>query len=415
MRGIGGNPRRSALVIGGSLGGLFAANLLHRQGWDVTVFERVPEALAGRGAGIVTHPELFEALSAAGCVVDDTIGVAVQTRVTVNRDGSVAGSLHLPQILTAWSRLFELLRSAFPDAQYHQGAQVVDVTSDQAGAAALLSDGSFQRADIVIAADGLRSMIRQKLLPEVQLEYAGYVAWRGLVDEREFSPTTHQAIFEHFGFCIPQGEQMLGYPVAGADNSTRIGERRYNFVWYRPTAGRAGLDDLLTDEHGTVHQFGIAPHLIRREILSDMRASADAVLSPQFREVVEKARHPMFQPIYDLGVPRLSFGRVVLLGDAAFVGRPHCGMGVTKAAGDAMQLVRSLSEHSDIEQALADYELHRLKFGSAVVTHARHLGAYMQSQTKSDLERRMAERYRTPEAVMRETAVPPVSLSAAEA
>ncbi|GAC1666894.1 MAG: FAD binding domain-containing protein [Steroidobacteraceae bacterium] len=406
MSANNGSARRTAIVVGGSLGGLFAANLLQRRGWSVTVFERVQDALAGRGAGIVTHPELFHALTEAGCPVDETIGVAVQKRVTLNRDGSIAGSLPLAQILTAWSKLYHLLRSAFPDARYVHGVSVVDVASDQDGAVATLSDGSQYRADLLIAADGLRSLIRQKVLPDVELEYAGYVAWRGLVEEHELSPETRQAIFEKFGFCIPPGEQMLGYPVAGLNNSIRTGERRYNFVWYRPTAGQQGLDNLLTDEKGTTHPFGIAPHLIRPEVLKAMRAAAQAVLAPQFCEVIEKVRQPMFQPIYDLEVPRLAFDRIALLGDAAFVGRPHCGMGVTKAAGDAMQLAQSLSSHVDIGKALMEYDSHRVKFGAAVVTHARHLGAYMQSQTKSETEKLMAEKYRTPEAVMRETAVP---------
>jgi 2-polyprenyl-6-methoxyphenol hydroxylase-like FAD-dependent oxidoreductase len=399
---------RTAAVIGGSLGGLFAANLLHRRGWSVKIFERVREPLSGRGAGIVTHPELLHALAQAGCVVDETIGVPVENRVTLNQDGSVAGTLRLPQILTAWGKLFHLLGAACPPEAYVSGAGVVDAFSDEAGAEVTLADGSHHRADVVIAADGFRSLTRQKFLPDVQLEYAGYIAWRGLVEERDLSAATRAAIFETFSFCIPPGEQMLGYPVAGMDNSTRTGERRYNFVWYRPTFGADGLGDLLTDESGTRHEFGIAPQLIRADVLRDMRAAAARVLAPQFQEIVSKVRQPMFQPIYDLEVPRLAFGRIALLGDAAFVGRPHCGMGVTKAAGDAMTLVNALDVHGNVEQALAAYSNERSKVGAAVVTHARHLGAYLQSQTMSETERLMAERYRTPEAVMRETAVPPV-------
>jgi 2-polyprenyl-6-methoxyphenol hydroxylase-like FAD-dependent oxidoreductase len=404
-----GSTRRTAIVIGGSLGGLLAANLLHRQGWSVTIFERVGDALAGRGAGIVTHPELFDALKAAGCPANDTIGVAVDQRVTLNQDGSVAGALRLPQTFTSWSKLFHLLRGAFPDEGYLRGADVTDVASSEDCAVTTLADGTQHRADFVIAADGLRSTTRQQLLPDVALEYAGYVAWRGLVDEQDLSSATRQALFEKFGFCIPPGEQMLGYPVAGSDNSTQPGERRYNFVWYRPTADQQALDDLLTDAQGNIHQFGIAPHLIRGEVLNAMRRAAEAVLAPQFSEVIEKVRQPMVQPIYDLQVPRLAFGRIALLGDAAFVGRPHCGMGVTKAAGDAMQLANSLSTHCHVVDALREYESRRVSFGAAVVTHARHLGAYMQAQTRSDTEKRMAEKYRTPEAVMRETAVPMVA------
>ena len=408
MNKTNGSAQRTAIVIGGSLGGLFAANLLHRRGWSVTVLERTSDALSGRGTGIVTHPALLHALKEAGCRLDDTIGVAVHSRVTLNQDGSVAGSLQLQQTLTAWSKLFDLLRSALPDVSYLQGKTVTDVSSMQDCAVATLSDGTQHSADILIAADGFRSLTRQKFLPDVALEYAGYVAWRGLVEERDLSEATKRALFEKFAFCIPPGEQILGYPVPGLGNSTKVGERRYNFVWYRPTKGDQGLDDLLTDEQGNVHKVGIAPNLIRAEILTEMREAASTILAPQFSELVEKVRIPMFQPIYDLEVPRLVFGRIALLGDAAFVGRPHCGMGVTKAADDAMQLVTSLSTLSDINESLSEYEAHRVEFGASIVTHARHLGAYMQAQTKSETEKLMAEKYRTPEAVMRETAVPPV-------
>jgi hypothetical protein len=82
-------------------------------------------------------------------------------------------------------------------------------------------------------------------------------------------------------------------------------------------------------------------------------------------------------------------------------------MGVTKAAGDAMALVASLNRNTTIADALNEYSTARTQFGNAIVQHARHLGAYMQAQLKTDTDREMAERYRTPEAVMRETAVPP--------
>ncbi|MEX3959759.1 FAD binding domain-containing protein [Trinickia sp. EG282A] len=401
------SDRRNAVIVGGSLGGLFAANLLLRHGWDVTVLERVPEELAGRGAGIVTHPELFDALCAAGVEVDGDIGVTVSSRVTLNPDGTVIGSRPLTQTLTAWSKMYHVLRSVLPDACYRSGAVVQSVQSFADHAQVTLSDNTTLRADLVVAADGFRSNIRQKYLPNVELEYAGYIAWRGLVDERDLSPVAWEALFDKFGFCLPAGEQMLGYPVAGPGNSTQPGQRRYNFVWYRPTDEASTLRDLLTDASGKCHPNGIPPHLIRPDVLADIRDAARSLLAPQFAEIVEKTRMPLFQPIYDLEVPQLAFGRLALLGDAAFVARPHCGMGVTKAAGDALQLAKSLSTTDDIHEALADYETHRLQFGSAIVEHARHLGAYMQAQMKTPFEREMAEKYRTPDAVMRETAVAP--------
>ena len=398
--------RPKAIVVGGSLGGLFAANLLTRNGWDVDVFERVPEELAGRGAGIVTHPELFDALTSAGVRIDDSIGVKVMSRVTLGQDGSVLSERALPQTLTAWAKMYHVLRSALPDVHYHSGGTVTSVEDGPDCATVSLSDSSVHQADMVIAADGFKSEIRGRLLPDVKLEYAGYIAWRGLVDEMSLSKPTRDALFEKFAFCLPPHEQILGYPVAGQDNSTTPGERRYNFVWYRATSEDVDLPDLLTDATGKRWNGGIPPTLIRPEVLADMEDAATTLLAPQFTEVVTKAKQPLFQPIFDLEVPRMAFGRIALLGDAAFVARPHCGMGVTKAAGDAMALTAALTGDSDVRSALAEYSRVRTQVGAAIVQHARHLGAYMQAQLKTETDRVMAERYRTPEAVMRETAVP---------
>jgi len=145
--------------------------------------------------------------------------------------------------------------------------------------------------------------------------------------------------------------------------------------------------------------------LIRPDVLADMEEAAVTLLAPQFAEVVTRATEPLFQPIFDLEVPQMAFGRVALLGDAAFVARPHCGMGVTKAASDAMALVAALRATADVREALGEYSRVRTEVGAAIVQHARHLGAYMQAQLKDDTERVMAGRYRTPDAVMRETAV----------
>ena len=198
----------------------------------------------------------------------------------------------------------------------------------------------------------------------------------------------------------------VGVLAPGADNTVAVGKRRYNFVWYRPADEATVLRDMVTDAEGKVWMDGIPPPLIRTEVLASARQAARDVLAPQFAEVVEKTEHLFFQPIFDLESQQIAVGRIAVLGDAAFVARPHCGMGVTKAAADAMSLVNMLANHADVARALSAYEAERLGQGSAVVNHARALGAYMQSQISTEEEREMAERYRTPEVIMRETAVP---------
>ena len=194
---------------------------------------------------------------------------------------------------------------------------------------------------------------------------------------------------------------MLGYPVAGFTRSTRPGERCYNFVWYRPADEAHGFPDICTDVRGHRHDMSVPPPLIRPEIVEGVRRAADDFLSPQFAQVVRKAPQPFFQAIFDLESPRMVAGRVALLGDAAFVARPHCGMGVTKAAGDAMALVDALvATRDDVSAALARYERLRRPFGAAVVAHGRELGAYLQGDASE-----AARRHHTPDAVMREIAV----------
>jgi len=397
-----------ALVVGGSLGGLFAANLLHRAGWDVLVCERAGEALSGRGAGLVSHPALFAALAAAGVSVDprepfpdSDLGVFVPDRRVFSGDGSVIARHEYPQVLASWPRLYEVLRATLPQRCYRHAANCVRVDTDDANATAYFADGGAENADVIVAADGLRSTIRAQLAPAARPVYAGYVAWRGLVDEASLTPATWAALGNTFGFCLPEGEQILGYPV-------RVGgHRAYNFVWYRP-ADAATLRAMLTDADGRMHADGIAPPLTRIALITAMRDAAERLLSPAFAEVVTRTKRPFFQPICDLISERLVFGRTVLLGDSAFVARPHVGMGVTKAACDAMALVEALrGRPDDVTGGLADYQRTRIEAGRAVVERGRQLGAYMQAQVASALEQKHADTFRTPQQVLTQTAVPP--------
>ena len=206
------------------------------------------------------------------------------------------------------------------------------------------SAGVFE-ADLLIAADGIRSAIRQQCWPEVQPEYAGYVAWRGLCDEAVLSRATHDSMFPLFGFCTPPGEQMLGYPVAGPGNRMEPGLRSWNFVWYRAAPAPDRLAQLLTDADGVHYPHGIPPHKVSWREVAAMRTDARRLLAPAFAEIVEKCAQPFLQPIYDLASQEIARGRVALLGDAAFVARPHVGMGVTKAMQDSVALEAALRAH----------------------------------------------------------------------
>jgi 2-polyprenyl-6-methoxyphenol hydroxylase-like FAD-dependent oxidoreductase len=371
--------KQKILVIGGSLGGLMAANMLQRAGHAVTLLEKAASSLDGRGAGIVTHRPLIAAFERCGVAPGTSLGVRVERRVVLGQDGNVIAETQIAQVLTSWSRLYALLRAAFDERSYVPGAAVRQVDQLDGGVTAHCEDGRRFDADLVIAADGIRSTVRGQFMPEVTQQYAGYIAWRGVCDEAVLSQHTLDTVFDCFGFGLPPGEQLIGYPVAGAGNATGRGQRRYNFVWYRP-ADPAALQQLMTDADGHHFAHGIAPHKVNWRHIAAMRQAARDLMAPQFAEMLEKTAAPFLQPIYDLSSPRLTFGRVALLGDAAFVARPHVGMGVTKAAQDAVALADCLQEHDHVPDALQAYERDRLADGAAVVQRARELGSYMQSQ-----------------------------------
>jgi 2-polyprenyl-6-methoxyphenol hydroxylase-like FAD-dependent oxidoreductase len=371
-----GRARGRVIVAGGSIAGLVAGALLHRQGFAVEVFERSGEELASRGAGIVSHPELFDVLEQAGARIDATIGVQVVGRRTFAPDGRIVGEHALPQIMMSWDRLFRLIRERFPDRHYHAGRAIEGFEQDAGGVTVQLADGGRARADWLIGADGIRSTIRRQLLPALEPAYVGYVVWRGLIEERAMSAAVRTALCGHLAFCLPPGEQMAGYPVPGADEAIAPGGRRYNWIWYRPVPAER-LPALLTDADGRRYDLSIAPGRMAKRPVDEMRAAAAALVAPCFLEVVGLVEHPFIQAIYDLESPRLVFDRVALIGDAAFLARPHAGMGATKAALDALTLVEALAA-ADPGAALAAWERRRLRYGRAVVARSRWLGGYLE-------------------------------------
>ena len=178
-----------ALIIGGSLGGLFAAHLLRAAGWRVDVFERSAEDLAGRGAGLGTHDALLRVLRRLGIDDGSALGVGTRYYVWFDADGEVASKLERPRIMTAWARLYRPLRDALPAQHYHPAKSLVTTEQDARGITAVFADGTRVTGDLLVAADGPRSTIRPQVLPQVRPDYAGYVAWRGLTAEPR-SPST---------------------------------------------------------------------------------------------------------------------------------------------------------------------------------------------------------------------------------
>ena len=371
---------RRAIVVGGSLGGLFAGCNLLRAGWDVTIVERTADRLTGRGAGLGVHAPMVQALLAAGARVDTTLGVPIPGRACFARDGGILARIDMPQFGISWGKLYSLLSDVFPEECVRRGTAVASVEQDAAGVTARLEDGSNLHAEVLVAADGLRSAVRRQFLPEVKFAYAGYIAWRGLAKEAALLAATHAAMVHLFAFAIPDGEHILGYPVPGEDDDVRSGHRYYNFVWYRPIESTRELRDMQTDAEGRHYPDGVPPQGIRSDVIQKLHRDAEAVLPASFVDVIKSTEMPLFQPIGDLESPQMAFGRVAILGDAAFTARPHVAQGAIKAGFDAMELAAALRAEEAVAAALMRYDAVRRPASQAVVDESRRLGAYLEGK-----------------------------------
>jgi 2-polyprenyl-6-methoxyphenol hydroxylase-like FAD-dependent oxidoreductase len=368
---------KKAIVIGGSVGGLLVGNMLLRQGWSVDIYERTTKGLEARGAGIAPQRALLEALEKAGVTVDPRIGIKVTGRTAYDRAGKPTFSHSYEQYTTSWSLIYNKLLEAFPSSQYHLGSPLVGFSQTADHVMAYFEHGS-ESCDLLVGADGMRSTVRGVLFPDVEPRYTGYIAWRGMINESELDQDFVQRYFSGFSFAFPSGEELICYPVAGVDGSIDVGSRRFNIMWYRAVAPGAALDRFFTGRDGRLHAAGIPPDQIREDLVRSMKDDAIRLLPSDFAEMIQKMEGMFFQAIYDLESYRLAKGRVALIGDAAFVARPHCGAGVSKAAADSASLVSALLGSCDVANALQRYSAERSMAGKAAVLWAAHLGAYFQ-------------------------------------
>ena len=394
---------RRAIVIGGSMSGLFSAAFLRRLGWNVDVYERSAVELVGRGAGITTHPELLEALEKCGAGMRD-LGIDGDRRIALDREGRIIAEMHLPQIHTSWDRMQVILRETLEDGRYHLGHAFERVDQGGSGVVAHFAGGASERADLLIGADGIRSTVRAQLAPDVQPIYAGYFVWRGTPNEGDLRPETRESIFDCYTIFVGDRHHVFGYPMSGLNNDFRAGHRRYNIGWYRAGDART-LREMCVDEEGRQHEYSVPPPLIRRDLIERMRAEAEKMLPPQVVDCFANSR-PFFTPIYDCSTPHYVFGRVALVGDAASSSRPHMGFGMAKAGADAQALGEALRDHEDIDAALAAYDRARQPLGERIVLHGRKIGKQLGVDLRTEEDRALSKRLQEPREMMHWIAVP---------
>ncbi len=340
---------RRAVVVGGGIGGLAAGIALGRTGWDVTVLER-DDTPGEIGAGISLWPNALAALDALDVWPDIATAATMQLGGARRPDGrwliSVDGDdPPFTVLLVHRAQLHQKLMDALPDGSMLAGAAVRAVTPD--GQVSYDHEGQSVdvSADLVVAADGLRSGIRREWWPEYAGErYAGFTAWRGVTDEP---------------FPLDAGSETWGRgSVFGA--TILLDGRVYWFA-----TANLPEDTRFDDEHAEVLRRFADWH----EPLTDVvRATAPSAV----------LRHDIFTLTTPL--PELRRGRIVLLGDAAHAMTPNLGQGACQALEDAVTL-GAVAGSGDVDDALAAYDTERRPRTQRLVTMSERAGRMAQAKS----------------------------------
>jgi len=214
-------------------------------------------------------------------------------------------------------------------------------------------------------------------MPELRRRYAGYVGWRGAVEETELGASVLAAVSDALIYYVVPHSHILTYPIPSAEGST--GARTINWVWYRNVEAGPDLDDLLVDVDGRRQEISLPPGKVRPHRIEELRRVAAADLAPQLAETVAATEEPFLQVVFDIEVPRMAFGRVCLLGDAASALRPHIAAGTAKGAEAAWMLAEAVvaCEH-DVLAALAAWEPRALELEHHAVARTRKAGDSVQ-------------------------------------
>lgn len=365
--------------MGGSLVGLTTALVLRDIGCEVDVYERSEHALEGRGVGIVLHAMTLRYLLENDVLDIDKVGTRADIHRYLDQQGNTLTETHIEHRFTGYNTLHRALLSAFGMDRYHLGREVSSFEQDSDSVTVAFSDGGVEEVDLLVAADGVRSRARSLLLPDVHPQYAGYVAWRAVVDERDLETETYKSLADALTYFVRPHSHALVYAIPNYDGAVEPGSRLQNIVWYRNVEPGRAFDDLLTDRDGHRRELSLPPGMVRPEFVEQLRAAAHAELPPQMAEVVERAGEPFLQALFDVEIPRMAFGRICLVGDAAFAVRPHAAAATAKGASDAWALADALAATAgDVPAALARWEPGQLEVGRNLLYRNRDMGTRSQ-------------------------------------
>ena len=345
---------KKIVVIGGSIAGCASAILLRRLGAQVTILER-SSGRSGLGSGI-SLPETI----VKECIEHDLFDANIpqlnlngrsfiRKNEQDNRDQEIFWTQALRVIAFNWADVYQNLRNRIDPQCYHTQTTVTGIESADNHYHIQTASGKVYPADLIIAADGVDSNTRAGLLPNVHPIYAGYIAWRGLLDEPSL---VNHAIFEdHTPYYVFPNGHLLLYRVPGPDYQ-RTGQIILSWTFYENRQGLP-LNELLIDNEGKQHTRSLPAGSLSAQHIQYLHDVAKQVLPPSVLQYIIQTPQPFINAIFDCYTPSYDHTHLIFVGDAATTLRPHSGSGVFRALANGLELAKLIENHPKKE--LSDY------------------------------------------------------------
>ena len=325
------------------MAGLSAGLALHCKGFTTIIYEQSSAEMEFRGAGLGIQADMVDYMLSHGIISADLLGVPSPKvkvldqsgRATVSYNGGIT-------TFTSWSHIWRHLKNHYPTDQFSFSHRVDRITDADGKVTVHFTNGHSDTADLLVGADGYHSAVRNHTFPGSQPFYAGYVAYRGLVPESSLSDEEID-FFENAltVFDYPNARMMV-YLVPGRNGEVERGQRILNWAWAN-NQPEEQMQRTMMDVSGHQFEFSISPGGMSASGVSELNLLAQVKLPKQLRKLVAKTKQPFAQAIVDLSVPQMYKSRIALIGDAAYVVRPHTASGTAKAYRDAIELAENLS------------------------------------------------------------------------
>ena len=365
------------LIIGGGIGGLCAAIALRARGFDVALYEQAPE-IHEVGAGLTLWANAIKALRLLG--VADAVAAASARqvkgaildwhgqRLSKSDPAAIETEFGAPTLAIHRALLQRILLEQLPADIVQLNKKLDHITLDAARVTAHFADGSTAVGDVLIGADGIHSATRHQLFPDVKLRYAGYTAWRAVVE------TTEQA--------------ALGF----ISESWGLG-RRFGIVRISPQQVYWFATENAPPQHKYASPAEMKTHL--QALFKGWHTPVEMLIDATPAEAI------LHNDILDIAPSKSwSQGRVTLLGDAIHATTPNLGQGACQAIESAIVLARCLAEQADVAAAFHAYETERQPRTAWITNTSWQIGSAGQLGNPLLCALRNAVMRLTPESVM---------------